>query len=198
MMSEPTLEAITKRLFSEARSFGGWLPQTLSPETLLQLYSLAQWGPTSMNSQPMRLKFAQSDSSRKKLSTCVDAGNVGKVLSAPVVAIIGMDLNFPATLTELFPHKAEAKNYYIGNAEKTFATALRNSSLQGAYLMLAARLLGLDCGPMSGFDHAAVDRAFWSGSAVKTNFLCALGYGDHASLKPRGKRYRFEEIAEIV
>ena len=129
-MNEPTPEAITKRLFSEARSFGGWLPQALSRETLLQLHSLAQWGPTSMNSQPMRLKFAQSDSSRKKLSTCVDAGNVSKVLSAPVVAIIGMDLNFPETLTELFPHKAEAKNYYIGNAEKTFETALRNSAAE--------------------------------------------------------------------
>jgi len=198
MMNELTVEATTKRLFLEARSFGTWLPQRISKETLVQLQSLTQRGPTSMNSQLMRLKFAESESSREKLAACVDTGNVGKVLSAPVVAIIGMDLDFPEALTELFPHKIEAKKYYTRNTEKIFVTALRNSSLQGAYLILAARLLGLDCGPMSGFDHAAVDREFWLDGTVKTNFLCALGYGDRSSLKPRGKRYRFDEIAESI
>jgi 3-hydroxypropanoate dehydrogenase len=198
MPDDAALQLAARRLFSEARSFGAWRAEPVSPAQLRGVIELAQWGPTSMNSQPMRLQFAASDAARRRLADCVNPGNVAKVLSAPVVAIVGMEMAFADTLARLFAHKSDARAYYDGKPDVVASTALRNSSLQGAYLMLAARLVGLDCGPMSGFDAAAVDRAFWTGSTVRTNFLCALGQGERAALKPRQPRLAFDEVARIV
>ena len=139
-----------------------------------------KWGPTSANSSPARLIFVRSAAAKDKLLACVSPGNVAKVREAPVTVIIGMDMAFHEQLPKLFPH-ADARSWFAGNADKIAETAFRNSSLQGAYLIIAARALGLDCGPMSGFDAARMDAAFWAGSTVKTNFICALGHGDPAS-----------------
>jgi len=185
-------------LFTQARTHARWLPRPVPEALLRELHSLATLGPTSMNSQPLRVLFVCSAAQRERLAVCVNPGNVEKVRHAPVVAVLGMDLSFPERLPELFAHKADAQAYYAGKPAFTEATALRNSSLQGAYLMLAARLLGLDCGPMSGFDADAVDRAFWAGTSVRTNFLCNLGYGDAAALKPRPRRLGFDEVCQML
>ena len=192
------LERTARRLFTEARTHSHWLAREVSAATLRELHALAACGPTSMNTQPMRLKFVVSPAARERLLACVNPGNVEKTRAAPVVVIVGQDLAFPDHLHRLFAHKADARSYYDGKPDVTAATALRNSSLQGAYLMLAARLLGLDCGPMSGFDAAAVDRAFWDGTAVRTNFLCNLGYGDGTKLRPRPPRLGYDEVCETV
>jgi 3-hydroxypropanoate dehydrogenase len=192
------VDQVAQQLFTQARTHGHWLPRAVAPELLRELYELARCGPTSMNTQPMRLKFVVTAAAKQRLVACVNAGNVAKTQAAPVVVIVGQDLDFPDHLPRLFAHKTDARSYYDGKPEFTAATALRNSSLQGGYLILAARLLGLDCGPMSGFDAAAVDRAFWAGSAVRTNFLCNLGYGDVSQLKPRPPRLAFDEACELV
>lgn len=197
-MSEADLHLVQRRLFTDARSHGKWLPRDVAPELLVSLYELAKHGPTTMNSQPMRLQFVRSAQAKERLVACVNPGNVDKTRAAPVVAIIGMDFDFPDHLVRLFPHKTDARNYYDGKPEVVASTALRNSSLQGAYLMMAARLLGLDCGPMSGFNAPAVDRAFWAGTQVRTNFLCNLGYGDATQLLPRQPRLDFEQACAIV
>ena len=189
---------VAQRLFTNAHTHGHWLPRPVAPELLRELYDLVRCGPTSMNTQPMRLKFVVSAMAKERLVACVNAGNVAKTQAAPVVVVVGQDLAFPDHLPRLFPHKADARSYYEGKPEVIAATALRNSSLQGAYLILAARLLGLDCGPMSGFVGAAVDRAFWAGTNVRTNFLCNLGYGDASQIKPRLPRLAFDEACEIV
>jgi 3-hydroxypropanoate dehydrogenase len=191
-------KTVEDQLFTHARSFGSWREEPVNASLLRQLVSLAQWGPTSMNSQPARYQFAISRESRERLSRCVDQGNVSKVLAAPVVAIIGMDMNFSKTLAQLFPQKSDAHLYYDKDPEKTHTTALRNSSLQGAYLIMAARLMGLDCGPMSGFNQQSVDQEFWAGTSVRTNFLCCIGHGDRAGLKPRGPRMTFDEISRVI
>ena len=190
-------DATARRLFSEARSCSHWLARPVPEAVLRQVYELAKYGPTSMNSQPMRVQFVVSPSAKDKLLACLNPGNVAKTSEAPVVAIIGQDLDFPERLPVLFAHKTDAQSYYAGKPEVVASTALRNSSLQGAYLMMAARLLGLDCGPMSGFNAAAVDQAFWAGTAVRTNFLCNLGYGDHAQLRARAPRLDFETVCAL-
>ena len=189
---------MAQRLFTEARTHGHWQARTVDPALLHDLYRLTACGPTSMNTQPMRLKFVVSAKAKARLVACVNPGNVTKTQAAPVVAIIGQDLAFPEHLPRLFAHKTDARSYYDGKPDVTASTALRNSSLQGGYLILAARLLGLDCGPMSGFDAAAVDREFWAGTQVRTNFLCNLGYGDPALLKPRPPRLAFDEVCDIL
>ena len=194
----PDLEAASRRLFTEARTHGHWQAREVPAEVLLRLYALAACGPTSMNTQPMRLKFVVSAAAKAQLLPCLNPGNVEKTRSAPVVAIVGQDLDFPEHLPRLFAHKTDARSYYDGKPEVVASTALRNSSLQGGYLILAARLLGLDCGPMSGFDADAVDCAFWSGTRVRTNFLCNLGYGDAAQLRPRPPRLGFDEVCELL
>jgi 3-hydroxypropanoate dehydrogenase len=194
----PTAAALAQRLFSQARTHSHWLPQPVPIALLHEMVALMQLAPTSMNSQPLRLQFVVSEAAKERLVACVNPGNVAKTRSAPVVAIIGHDLAFPDLLPRLFAHKADARNYYQGKPEFTAATALRNSSLQGAFLMLAARWLGLDCGPMSGFDAHAVDKSFWSGTSVQTNFLCNLGYGDAARLKPRPPRLGFDEVCRLI
>lgn len=190
--------AVARRLFDDGRTHSHWVERPVALELLRELVRLASCGPTSMNSQPMRITFAVSEAARERLAACVNPGNVAKVRGAPVVAIVGQDLSFPERLPVLFAHKTDARAYYDGKPDVTASTALRNSSLQGGYLILAARLLGLDCGPMSGFDAAAVDRAFWAGTPVHTNFLCNLGYGDASQLKPRPPRLGFDDICRGV
>ena len=148
----PELRAAARLLFTEARSHGHWLPRPIAPALLIELYELMKFGPTSMNSQPMRVLFICSTSERERLAGCVNPGNIEKVRSAPVVAVIGQDPGFVELLATHFPHKKDALAYYQGKPEVVDSTALRNSSLQGGYLIMAARLLGLDCGPMSGFN----------------------------------------------
>ncbi len=194
----PWFDDAARRLFIDARSHGQWLPRPVAPALLQRLYELLRLGPTSMNCQPLRLLFVQSDEARERLLPCLNPGNVAKARSASVVAVLGQDLGFVDQLATLFPHKTDARSYYDGKPDVLASTALRNSSLQAAYLMLAARLLGLDCGPMSGFDAEAVDRSFWAGTSVRTNFLCNLGYGDVSALKPRHPRLHFEQACRII
>jgi 3-hydroxypropanoate dehydrogenase len=186
-----------QQLFTEARTANGYHPDPVPESTLRALWDLVKWGPTSANCSPARLQFVCSDAAKERLAACVAAGNVSKVRQAPVTAIIGMDLAFPDTLPRLFPH-ADARAWFAGNPALIEATAMRNASLQGGYLILAARALGLDCGPMSGFDAAALDAAFWAGTTVRTNFLCTLGRGDAAQLFPRSPRLAFDEACRVV
>lgn len=186
-----------KQLFSEARSHNGWQDKPVTDEQLQEIYHLMKWGPTSANSCPARIVFIKSDEAREKLKACLDEGNIDKSMSAPVVAIVAMDLEFHNKLSKLFPH-TDAKSWFEGKPEKIHETAFRNSSLQGAYMMLAARSVGLDCGPMSGFDKNKLDETFFPSGTVKSNFICAIGYGDEAKLYPRGPRLDFEEACEIV
>jgi nitroreductase len=183
-------------LFRAARSHSGWQAREVSDKLLHELYELTKWGPTSANCSPARIVFVKSDAARAKLLECMIPGNVEKTRSAPVVAVIGMDVEFYEQLPRLYP-ATDARAWFVGNQPLIDATAFRNSSLQGAYLMLAARCLGLDCGPMSGFDPAKMNNAFFAGSSVKVNFICALGYGDTAKLRPRGPRLAFDEACRI-
>lgn len=188
----------TEALFTEARTQNGYLPEPVSDETLHQLYELMKWGPTSANSSPARLIFVRSAQARERLLACVSAGNQAKVRQAPVTVIVGMDLEFHEQLPKLFPHAPEARSWFAGDATHRAETALRNSSLQGGYLILAARALGLDCGPMSGFNAAKMDAAFWAGRSVRTNFVCTLGRGDPSKLFPRSPRLAFDEACQLV
>jgi nitroreductase len=184
-------------LFREARSYNRWLPQAVPESTLRVLYDLLKLGPTSVNCSPARLVFVTSAASKAALVGCLSPGNVVKVEQAPVTVIIGMDEMFYEKLPMLFPQKPQAaemmKNPVTGPAHM-----VRNATLQGAYLMLAARSLGLDCGPMSGFDNAKVDAAFFAGTSIKSNFLCALGAGSNEMLFPRNPRLTFEEACKIL
>jgi len=184
-------------LFRSARSHNGWQNRSVSEAQLRQLYDLMKMGPTSANTCPARLVFISSDAGKSRLKDCLDEGNVEKSMTAPVVAVIGMDLEFYEQLHKLFPH-TDARAWYAGKPEKIHETAFRNSSLQGAYFILAARSLGLDCGPMSGFNNDKLDAAFFPGGTVKSNFICALGYGDADKLYPRHPRLDFDEACSIV
>jgi 3-hydroxypropanoate dehydrogenase len=185
-------------IFREARTHNIWLDKPVDDALLRQVYDLAKMGPTSANMCPMRVVFVKSKDAKEKLKPALDAGNVDKTMSAPVTAIIGMDVHFFEKLPMLFPH-ADAKAWFKALPENVLEyVALRNSSLQGAYFMLAARSLGLDCGPMSGFDNSKVDAAFFAGTTVKSNFLCNLGHGDGRKLYPRDARLGFEEACRIA
>jgi|ERR1017187_8023813 3-hydroxypropanoate dehydrogenase len=185
-------------IFLEARTHSDWLDKPVDDALLAQVYDLAKMGPTCANMCPMRVIFAKSKAAKEKLRPALSPGNVDKTMSAPVTAIIGMDVHFYEKLPVLFPH-VDAKAWYKDLPENALeSTALRNGSLQGAYLILAARSLGLDCGPMSGFDNAKVDAAFFAGTTVKSNFLCNLGHGDATKLHPRGPRLNFAEACQIV
>lgn len=185
-------------LYREARTYTAWLDKPVDDKLLQQVYDLAKFGPTSANMCPMRVVFVKSKEAKEKLKPLLDAGNVGKTMAAPVTAIVGMDIHFYEQLPKLYPH-ADAKAWFKDLPENILEyVALRNSSLQGAYFMLAARSLGLDCGPMSGFDNAKVDVAFFAGTKVKSNFLCNLGYGDAGKLHPRSPRLTFEEACKVV
>jgi 3-hydroxypropanoate dehydrogenase len=186
-----------QQLFSTARTQNGWLDTPVSDETLHALYELLKWGPTSANCSPARFVFVRSSEGRQRLAACVSAGNAPKVLQAPVTVVIGMDMAFYDKLPQLFPH-TDARPWFAGKPEVIDATAMRNSSLQGAYMMLAARALGLDCGPMSGFDAARVDAEFWAGTTVRTNFICSLGQGDPAKVFARSPRLAFDEACRLA
>ena len=195
-MSKVLTDEALNILFREARTHSAWLDKPVDDALLRQVYDLARMGPTSANMCPMRIVFVKSKEAKEKLKPCLDAGNVDKTMKAPVTAIIGMDIQFYEKMPVLFPH-VDAKAWFKDLPENVLEyIALRNSSLQGAYFMLAARSLGLDCGPMSGFNNQKVDEAFFAGK-VKSNFLCNLGYGDPARLHPRAPRLAFEEACRI-
>lgn len=185
-------------IFRKARTHNVWLDKPVADSLLRQVYDLARMSPTSANMCPMRIVFVKSPEAKERLKPALDAGNADKTMAAPVTAIIGMDIRFYEQLPKLFPH-ADAKSWFKDlPAEVLEYIALRNSSLQGAYFMLAARALGLDCGPMSGFNNAKVDAEFFAGTTIKSNFLCNLGYGDSAKLHPRSPRLDFAEACQVV
>ena len=196
-MHSPLPAAALDQLFRTARThneIGG----EVGDELLHQLYDLLKWGPTTANTCPARFVFVKSAEAKAKLGPALDEGNYRKTMAAPVTVIVAYDMAFFEKLPYLFPH-TDAKGWFDGKSEADLRTiCLRNGSLQGAYLLLAARSLGLDCGPMSGFDNARVDEAFFAGTTWKSNFLVNLGYGDVAQLFPRSPRLAFDEAARIV
>jgi 3-hydroxypropanoate dehydrogenase len=185
------------QLFRKARTHNRWLPKPVDDVLLKRLMDLVVLGPTSANSSPGRFLFVKTPDGKEKLRPALSAGNVDKTMAAPVTVIVGMDMAFYEHLPKLFPH-ADARSWFAGNDALIEATAFRNSALQGAYLIVAARALGLDTGPMSGFDAEKVNEAFFAGTPVKANFLINLGYGDPSTLHPRNPRFTFDEIARIV
>jgi 3-hydroxypropanoate dehydrogenase len=187
----------TESLFENARTHNVFNSEPIPESTLHQLYDMLKWGPTSANCSPARFAFVTSPAAKEKLLTAMAPGNVDKTRAAPVTVIVGMDMEFFEKLPKLFP-QADARSWFLGNQPMIDATAFRNSSLQGGYLIVAARALGLDAGPMSGFDAAKVDAAFWEGTKVKTNFIVNLGKGDASKLFPRNPRLGFDEACTIV
>ena len=183
-------------LFREARTHNAWQDREVTDVLLEAVFDLAKMGPTSANCSPMRVVFVKSPAAKEKLEPALSEGNRAKTIAAPVTAIIGHDRAFHEHLPRLFPH-ADARAWFEGNDALIAETAFRNGSLQGAYFMLAARALGLDCGPMSGFDNAKVDAAFFPDGKVKSNFLCNLGYGDPTVLFPRSPRFDFDDVCSI-
>jgi nitroreductase len=186
-----------EQIFTKARTHSAWLPKPISDELLRQIYDLMKWGPTSANTSPARILFAKSKEAKEKLLPWMSPGNVEKTKTAPVTAIIAQDMEFYEKLPKLFPH-ADARGWFAGNGPLIASTAFRNSTLQGAYFIIAARSLGLDCGPMSGFDNAKVDAAFFQGTSWKSNFICNLGYGDSSMVRPRSPRLDFDEACKIL
>jgi len=185
-------------IFRQARSHNAWLPKPVAPELLERLYDLMKMGPTSANSCPVRIIFVTSIEAKEKLKPALSSGNMAKTMSAPVVAIIGYDTKFYELLPELFPHDQTAPKWFDGNAALIQETAFRNGTLQAAYLMIAARSLGLDCGPMSGFDQGKVNSAFWPDGRIKVNFLCNIGYGEDAKVFARSPRLPFEKACQVL
>lgn len=199
-------------LFRAARTHTHWLDKAVSDETLHELYELMKWAPTSMNAGPARILFLRTPEAKQRLLPALASGNVEKTMTAPVTAIIGYDLHFYEKLPKLVPHNPKARELFANAPELTEVTARRNSSLQGAYFIIAARALGLDCGPMSGFDNAKVDQEFFESGkqldanqqeffttgGVRSNFLCNIGYGDAAKMHPRAPRLDFDEVCRIL
>lgn len=196
-MNQPLDSHALEQLFLHARTFNGWLDKPVPDTALHQLYDLLKMAPTSANCSPARIVFVRTLEAKARLQPALAEGNRAKTLTAPVTAIIAHDMTFYDKLPRLFPH-ADARSWFAGNEALIQTTAFRNGSLQGAYLILAARALGLDCGPMSGFDNAQVDAAFFPNEPVKSNFLCNLGYGDPESVYPRSPRLVFEDACKIV
>jgi 3-hydroxypropanoate dehydrogenase len=205
-------EEALDQLFRKARTHSFWLPKPVDDDTLRKLYELMKWGPTSANSSPARFFFLRTLEAKQRLVPALAPGNVEKVLAAPVTAIVAFDFRFYEKLPKLFPQSPNFKEMFENSPELTDATARRNSTLQGAYLMIAARSLGLDCGPMSGFDNAKVDEEFFGSGKevsgafqeffplthVRSNFLCNIGYGDPSRLFPRNPRLDFEEACALL
>lgn len=196
-MAQPLDQASLDALFLEARTMNKWLEKPVPDALLYRLVDTLKMGPTSANCSPARLIFVKSKEAKEKLKPHLSSGNAAKTMSAPVCVIIGQDLEFYEHLPKLFPHD-NARSWFEGDPDKIRDTAFRNATLQGAYLILAARALGLDCGPMSGFNSEGVDKAFFAGTKIRSNFLCNLGYGDPAGLFPRSPRFSFDEMASIV
>ena len=189
-------EAGLDLLFRKARTQNGWLPRPVPEALLREIHDLMKMGPTSANCAPLRIVFVSSDAAKRRLAPALSAGNLEKTMQAPVVAILGYDLAFYEHLPRLFPHNQTARGWFEGKPHAE-ATAFRNSSLQAAYLMLASRAVGLDCGPMSGFDAARLDAEFFPGGRVKTNMICALGYGDPSKVLARNPRFDFDDVCRI-
>jgi len=209
-MSQPLGDAALDQLFRTARTYNGYLDKPVSTAQLHAIWDLMKFGPTSANMLPARLVWCTSDEAKAKLAACCLPANAEKVLKAPVTVIIGMDLDYHEQLPWLFPH-TDARSWFVGNQPLIDTTAFRNATLQGAYLLLAARAIGLDCGPMSGFDNAKVDAEFFAPSpqdaaacqehatgCVKSNFLCNIGYGDPKSIFPRSPRLDFDEACKLL
>jgi len=198
-MHEKLSAAALDQLFRNARTRNGWTSRPVSDDQIRELYELLKWGPTSGNGNPARFVWVRSPEGRAKLAALASEGNRPKILAAPVTAIIGHDLGFADHMPKLFPARGEAmKSFFNSSAALAETTAFRNGSLQGAYLIIAARALGLDCGPMSGFDNAAVDREFFAGTHIRSNFICSLGYGSDENLFPRNPRLSFEEANRLA
>lgn len=186
------------QIFREARTYNGWLDKPVSDDRLRAIWDLVKMGPTSANMQPARIVWVKSAEAKQRLAERASEGNKAKILAAPVTAIIGYDIDFHEQLPWLFPH-ADARSWFTGNEPLRQEGAFRNSSLQGAYFIIAARALGLDTGPMSGFDNAAVDAEFFADQPrVRSNFLCSVGYGDPASIFERSPRPEFERFNTVV
>ena len=196
-MKSPLSTEALNQLFTEARTHNGWADTPVSDAQINQIYDLMKMGATSANCCPARLVFVRSDAAKAKLAALCDAGNDRKVLAAPVTVIIGHDQEFAAKLGELFPHDQTAPSWFEETQHRN-TTAFRNGTLQGAYLMLAARAVGLDCGPMSGFDNAAVDAEFFANTSIKSNFICSIGVGTDERLFPRSPRLAFADAASIL
>ena len=196
-MSDIFNDAALDQLFRTARTQNTFQDRPVEDSQLRALYDLLKWAPTSANASPARFVFVKSAEAKQKLAPALSEGNLAKTLAAPVTAIVGFDLDFHEKLPYLFPH-TDAKAWFDGPREGRNEAAFRNGSLQGAYLILAARALGLDAGPMSGFDPAKVDEAFFAGTAIKSNFLVNLGYGDPSGIFPRLPRLSFDEAARIA
>jgi 3-hydroxypropanoate dehydrogenase len=193
----PLDDAALDRLFRTARTRNSWKPQPLPEGALERIYELMRMGPTSANSSPGRFVFCVSDEAKEKLASAASGTNAPKIKAAPCTAIVGYALDFHEHLPRLFPHAPAMKDVFA-NAELAQTTAFRNSSLQGAYLIMAARALGFDCGPMSGFNNAKVDELFFAGTNIRSNFICSIGYGDEAGLFGRLPRLEFDEAAKVV
>lgn len=193
MINDEALDLI----FREARTHNGWETRKVSRPLIQAVYDLMKWGATSANCSPARFVFIASDEGRARLKPFLSGNNADKTMKAPVCVIIAHDLEFYEKLPQLFPH-TDARSWFVGNEELIKTTAFRNGTLQGAYLMIAARALGLDCGPMSGFDNAGVDKEFLSGTTWKSNFLCNIGYGTAENLFPRSPRLAFDEACKII
>ena len=196
-MNTPISPSSIQQLFTAARTHHAWLDKPVADELLQEVYDLTKWGPTSANASPLRIVFVKSKSAKEKLLPAIAGPNVAQVLAAPMTAIIAYDQKFYDRLPTLFP-AYDMRPMFVSNPSLSEQTAFRNSALQGAYFILAVRALGLDAGPMPGFDNAKVDQAFFEKSSWKSNFLCNIGYGDAAKLHPRGPRLGFDEACIIA
>ena len=197
MSAQELEQAALDQLFFSARSYNGWQDRDVPDELLVRLVDTMKMAPTSANCSPARLVFVKSAASKQRLKPFLSDNNAEKTMAAPVCVIIAQDMEFYEKLPKLFPH-TNARMWFVGKQKKIEDTAFRNATLQGAYLIMAARALGLDCGPMSGFDPAGVDSEFLSGTSYHSNFLCNLGYGDPASIFDRSPRFAFDEMAQII
>lgn len=195
-MNEPIDNQAMAQVFTEARTHNGWLDQPVSDELLKHLYDVVRLGPTSANCSPARLVFVRSAEGKEKLKPCLSSGNLEKTMAAPVTVIVAYDERFYDQLPDLFPH-GDAKSWFTSSPEMAYETAFRNSSMQAAYLIMAARALGLDTGPMSGFDPTQVNEAFFSGTDWKANLLINLGYGDSSKVYDRLPRLEFEQACRL-
>lgn len=190
-------EAALRQLFTEARTHSAWLDEPVSDDLLKKVYDLTKFGPTSVNCTPLRIVFIKTPAAKARLKPALIETNVEKTMAAPVTAILAQDMKFYEHLPKLFPH-TDAKAWFVGNEPLITETAMRNSSLQGAYFIMAARACGLDCGPMSGFDQTKINQEFFKDTSIKANFLCNLGYGDKTKLFPRSPRFGFEDVCTIA
>ena len=193
----PIDDSARRALFTDARTQNKWLPDPVSDETIEEMYRLLRMGPTSANTSPARFLFLRTPEAKERLRPALSPGNVDKTMSAPLVAVVAHDPAFYEQLPKLFPH-ADARAWFAGNEALASETAFRNGTLQGAYLIMAARAVGLDAGPMSGFDKARVDEAFFTASGWKANFLVNLGHGDESGLFPRSPRLTFDEACVLL